>query len=163
MIYAKKVTSSGEYIPESFPVLGIIPSDISFGLTGIGYDPIDYSWDFGDGDTSKKRLPVHTYNTYGSHRIRVSAQKDDGTWTTYDNNDQVILGKLDFSRTPSSGNKPLSVTFSNASITNEDYQFTGMIWDFGDTYGATGQQDVYHTYSEYGSYSVGISSYFEHI
>jgi len=164
MIYARQINpDSGESILRSFPLLDVIPSEISFGLTGLGYIPVAYSWDFGDGDTSNKKLPSHTFNSYGSHRIRVSAQKNDGSWVIYDDDNHVILGKLDFEATPEKGDKPLLVTFSDASIAPEDYRFTGMIWDFGDTYGATGQQDTYHTYSEYGSYSVTVESYFEEI
>jgi len=164
MITAKQLDpNSGEYTQRSFPLLDIIPSDILFGLTGLNYIPVAYSWDFGDGDTSNRRLPSHTYNTYGSHRVRVSAQKGDGSWVTYDDDNKIVLGNLNFEVTPSSGDKPLLVKFSDASITPEDYRFTGMVWDFGDTTGATGKQDVYHTYSEYNSYNVTIESYFEEL
>src|SRR5690606_9618324 len=36
-----------------------------------GSQQIDWFWEFGDGNTSAQRHPVHTYNTAGNYNVRL--------------------------------------------------------------------------------------------
>lgn len=157
LIFLSKIDSvTGDVNPTSFPVLDITPSIYEFGYTGLSFIPKRFSWDFGDGNSSNDPIPDHTYNTYGYHDVQLSVMNNSGEWYTVDNgnNHYIVLGKIDFSGNPLRGDKPLEVTFSNSSIAPTGSQYTGMQWDFGDTYGATGSNPPPHTYLDYGSYTV---------
>jgi len=177
---------SGLFILKSFPLIDVVPADVCFGVTGLSYGetgvyigwtgslgdtalfgetglsspPIAYNWDFGDGDNSTDPDPSHTYSTYGYHRVFLRVKDNTSIWfnvSGYTAN-HIILGKADFSAAPVYGDKPLSVNFEEENITPTGLQFTGLQWDFGDTFGATGSSPM-HNYVDYGSYSVDLETY----
>lgn len=49
-----------------------IPAEVSFRNLS-NYNAITYVWDFGDGDTSSQRNPVHTYNKAGTYTVKLTA------------------------------------------------------------------------------------------
>jgi len=151
--------SSGQVFIKSFPLLDIIPSEVSFGVTGLNFTPESYYWDFGDGNESTERDPVHTYQTYGYHKVLASVKDRSGTWFSINatGSHDIVLSKLDFSGDPREGDRPLSVNFKNNSIASTGLQFTGLQWSFGDAFGMTGAQAPTHTYTDHGTYTVGLS------
>ena len=42
-------------------------------------DPISYSWDFGDGNTSTDQNPTHTYSSGGSYTVKLTATNANGS------------------------------------------------------------------------------------
>jgi PKD repeat protein len=38
-------------------------------------DPKSWNWNFGDGNTSTMKNPVHVYYTPGSYQVRLDVQK----------------------------------------------------------------------------------------
>jgi PKD repeat protein len=153
---------TGELTSKSFPVIDIVPIQIQFGTIEIPFIPKEYLWDFGDGSSSKEITPKHTYNTYGYHKVFLLIKDNSEVWHKIAplSDNAIILGKLEFSGDPRVGDKPLSVNFVDHSLAPTGYQYTGLQWNFGDTYGATGSTPLPHTYMDYGSYNVGIDAAF---
>jgi PKD repeat protein len=58
------------------------PLTVSFEDRASGY-PTAWLWDFGDGETSTERHPVHTYTDYGVYNITLTVSNDYGTDTGY--------------------------------------------------------------------------------
>jgi PKD repeat protein len=58
------------------------PLTVSFEDRASGY-PTAWLWDFGDGDTSTERRPVHTYTDYGVYNITLTVSNDYGSNTSY--------------------------------------------------------------------------------
>jgi len=56
------------------------PLTISFTSTSKG-DGLKHNWDFGDGTTSVKPNPTHTFRE-GAHTVRLTVQNVNGTSTT---------------------------------------------------------------------------------
>jgi PKD repeat protein len=64
-----------------------------------------------------------------------------------------IPPKSDFTGSPTSGNRPLEVAFTNASQGATSYS-----WNFGDSSGSSATNPV-HTYSNPGTYTVSLTAY----
>jgi PKD repeat protein len=137
------------------PIYDVVPLTIQFKGIIISGTPTEVHWDFGDGTTSDILEPLHTFDSYGNHRVVMTLTDSGGTTTAPFF--LVILGKLDFTADQVSGQRPLTVQFADASVAPEGCFFTGMIWDFGD--GTTGMvQDPLHVYVEDDQYNVTLRS-----
>lgn len=165
VILVSKVVDSQQLIPKTFPILDLVSTRYRFGVTGLGFTPKSYLWDFGDGTSSSAVSPEHTFNSLGHHEVMLSVSDNYNTWYRVEESypHQIILGKLDFLGTPRRGDKPLEVVFKDVSFSPEGCFFTGMQWDFGDTYGATGMNPAPHNYLDYGSYTVGVRAFLDKI
>ena len=69
------------------PYEGLVGDPISFTATVIGgVPPYDYSWDFGDGNTSANQGPTHIYMIAGNHTVTLTVtdnngnESSDSTW-----------------------------------------------------------------------------------
>jgi hypothetical protein len=53
---------------------------ISFKGTGIDYDGVidSYYWDFGEGSTSNKQNPIHTFLNMGTYTVTLTVTDNDG-------------------------------------------------------------------------------------
>jgi len=112
-----------------------------------------WSWNFGDGGTGSGQYPSHTYNTAGVYTVILTATDVTGdkivTKTDYIT---VFAGPTAaFDANPTAGSAPLTVSFTNHSISP-----TGgpvYTWYFGDgTY--SGDTNPTHTYTSSGVYQV---------
>jgi PKD repeat protein len=115
-------------------------------------DPLTYSWDFGDGNSSNETNPVHTYaanNTY-TVTLTVSDGKNNST-ISKDVRVGNIPPKADFFGFPVF----LDVVFANWSE-DEDGEIVTWLWDFGDGNTST-DWDAYHEYLAPGNYSVTLT------
>lgn len=160
VIQISKVEENKQLTPKTFPVLDVVPASYKLGVTGLQFIPKRYLWDFGDGTSSNKVNTEHTYNSLGHHDVMLSVMDNYNTWHRIEEAQphKIVLGKLDFEGTPRRGDKPLEVTFEDVSFSPTGCFFTGLQWDFGDTYGATGPNPAPHNYLDYGSYTVGINA-----
>lgn len=160
VILVSKVGDNKQLTPKTFPVLDVVPAKYRFGTTGLYFTPKKYLWDFGDGSSSNDVSPEHTFTNQGYQDVLLSIQDNHNTWhrveEPYSHN--MVLGKFDFEGAPRRGDKPLEVTFEDVSYSPTGCNYTGLQWDFGDTYGATGSNPAPHTYLDYGSYTVGINA-----
>jgi len=133
--------------------LGPAPLTVSFADTSRGFSPMEYHWDFGDGSTSDRENPTHTYTADGEYTVRLTVTNIYGT-DTRSEPAYIQVGNppvADFSASPVEGTVPLRVAFSDTSL-NRPVEWQ---WEFGD--GATSkEQSPVHTYAGPGTYTVRL-------
>jgi PKD repeat protein len=118
-------------------------------------NPTSWAWEFGDGSTSTDQDPVHTYSA-GTYTVNLTVDNADGSDKLV-KTDYISVSTpktppvADFTGSPTSGNEPLDVTFSDASTNNP----ASWAWEFGDGSTSTDQNPV-HTYSA-GTYTVNLT------
>ena len=137
----------------SVPVTGTAPLTVQF--TDSSVNAASWAWDFGDTETSTDQSPSHEYAAAGTYTVRLVATNDDGndseTKAGYIVVSVAVLPAVaDFTRTPISGEPPLTVAFTDAS-TNA----TSWAWDFGDGDTSTDQNPT-HVYAADGRYTVTL-------
>ncbi|MBN2373765.1 PKD domain-containing protein [bacterium] len=112
----------------------------------------NYSWDFGDGNTSTESDPCHTYPASGAYTVKLTAGNgycSDEETAVINVNDKPVT---DFSANPVSGCCPLIVQFNNITTNATSY-----LWDFGD--GATSAEtSPTHTYTVANVYNVTLTA-----
>jgi PKD repeat protein len=114
-------------------------------------------WEFGDGGTSSEQNPSHTYLAEGLYTVTLTAANVNG---------QDMARKVDyigvgappttvaaFSATPTSGNAPLDVTFTDEST---GALLSAWAWDFGDG-GTSTEQNPTHQYTVAGNHTVSLT------
>ena len=136
------------------PTAGATPLDVQFTDLSSG-DVTGWSWDFGDGNHSSVRNPLHTYSRQGTYsvilRVTGTGGSSDsltkpGYVTTYTRPDANFTGE------PRFGDVPLPVTFTDASSGTVQ----SWTWDFGDG-NSTDLENPVHTYYTPGIYSVTLT------
>ncbi|HWQ49495.1 MAG TPA: PKD domain-containing protein [Methanosarcina sp.] len=138
------------------PVSGNAPLNVTFKDNTTG-SPTAWNWSFGDGTFSTVQNPKHTYSAAGNYTVKLTAINAAGNTTLTKSNYIKVAGTSSqipvaaFSASPTSGNTPLSVTFTDSSTGSP----TAWNWTFGDGTSSTVRNPV-HTYSTAGSYSVTL-------
>jgi len=138
------------------PVSGCLPLTVNFTdlSTGTGID--GWAWTFGDGGTSTASNPGHTYYAAGTYTVTLTitssnqgcnAQAAKAAYITVNS-----LPSAAFVGSPTSGQAPLTVTFTSQS-TNA----TAFSWDFGDG-GTSTAQNPSHSYAAAGTYTVALTA-----
>ena len=118
-------------------------------------DITSWSWDFGDGSTSTAQNPSHDYTAPGTYTVSLTVTGPGGSDTnTKTNYITVTDGNMtaDFSGTPTTGDAPLNVAFTDQSTGD----ITAWSWDFGDG-GTSTAQNPNHTYNTAGVYTVSLT------
>ena len=124
--------------------------------------PTSWSWDFesdGVADSSAPN-PTHTYSA-GVYSVKLTATNSAGSGTVTRafyisvSSPPIIV---DFTATPTSGSKPLTVQFTDTSTTTPDPP-TAWAWDF-DNDGTTDStlQSPTYAYSVVGTYTVKLTA-----
>ncbi|HET7030618.1 MAG TPA: PKD domain-containing protein [Candidatus Limnocylindrales bacterium] len=145
------------------PLSGAAPLGVSFSDASSDA-PTAWSWNFGDpgsgsANTSTSENPSHTYATAGTYTVSLTASNafgdDTKTRTGY-----ITVGDgpvASFTGSPTSGDAPLGVEFSDASTGSP----TAWSWDFGDPGSGSANQsnlaDPSHTYAADGAYTVKLT------
>jgi len=140
------------------PTSGDAPLTVNF--TDLSTNsPTSWSWTFGDGGTSVAQNPGYTYNSAGTYTVSLTATNAYGSDTetktgyitvTAPTNDPPVA---DFSGTPTSGDAPLVVNFTDLSTENP----TSWSWTFGDG-GTSVAQNPGYTYNSVGTYTVSLTA-----
>nr|WP_232308773.1 PKD domain-containing protein [Methanosarcina lacustris] len=140
------------------PTSGNSPMDVTFADSSTG-TPTTWSWNFGDGATSAIQNPKHTYSTAGTYTVTLTATNAAGS-NTVTKSGYIIVGTTAaqtpiaaFSASPTSGNSPLDVTFTDSSTGTP----TAWSWNFGDGTNSA-IQNPKHTYSTAGTYTVTLTA-----
>jgi PKD repeat protein/photosystem II stability/assembly factor-like uncharacterized protein len=132
------------------PLEGEYPLEVTF--TNASENATEYQWDFGDGTTSTDENPVHTYTDPDNYTVSLSASNSSNSDTETKSNYIVVLWPVpvaDFTATPTSGVDPLEVTFTDASLFAQNWN-----WDFGDETVSSAQHPS-HTFT-YGTYTISL-------
>jgi len=153
---AAKITSFPPPVASltAVPVSGPAPLTVQFTDTTVG--PVTArSWDFGDGSNSLAANPSHVYSTPGTYSVSLSVSGPGGS-------DAVTMPNLitvavpapvaSFSASPTSGNAPLSVAFTNTSTG----AITSQSWNFGDGSSSTLANPM-HLYALPGTFTVSLT------
>ena len=138
------------------PTLGNTPLKVQFTDKSTG-SPTSWKWTFGDGNTSTKQNPVYTYTKAGTYTVKLTVSNAGGSNTVTKSkyiNVTTATPKpvAAFSATPTSGNVPLKVKFTDKSAGSP----TSWKWNFGDGTYSTKQNPSY-TYDEAGKYTVSLT------
>lgn len=122
-----------------------------------------YTWDFGDGTppfTTGSNAPfTHTYNTYGTFTVTMTATGPNGCQTTETLTvvfEKFVSASLTLSLTEYSGCAPhLLSTLTNLSQNANTY-----IWDFGDgsTFTTTTPTPPAYAYTSAGTYTISLTA-----
>ncbi|MGA2121410.1 MAG: PKD domain-containing protein [Methanoregula sp.] len=152
---AATVTATTVPVPAFYgtPTSGTVPLTVQFTDTSTG-SPANWTWDFGDGNTSTLEDPSYTYVSNGTYDVQLIATNAAGSNVTTQTG-YIVVGDTvpvtGFSASPTTGTAPLIVGFTDTSSGTP----TSWTWDFGD--GTTGSdENPSHTYSSEGTYSVSL-------
>jgi len=134
---------------------GTEPLTVTFTDTSTN-SPTSWLWSFGDGGTSTERNPTHVYlpGTYTVSLTGTNAAGSDSETKT----DYITVTAAEsaptaaFSANTTSGDVPLTVTFTDSSTGNP----TSWLWNFGDGTTSTDRNPV-HTYTISGTYTVTLT------
>lgn len=142
------------------PATGSAPLAVQFNDTSAtGSAPITaWAWNFGDGQASTARSPLHTYQTPGTYDVTLTVTTAVAS-RAITRTAAVTVGSAappvaDFNAAPVSGTAPLAVQFTDTS-TPGSQPITAWLWNFGD--GQTGtDRNPTHAYAEPGAYTVSL-------
>ena len=117
---------------------------------------MDWSWNFGDGNTSNSQSPNHLYNTSGFYDVSLYITDDNGCISNKTINSYIQVAdppQADFVAAPLITCAGTSVNFSDLSTTTTIID--SWFWDFGD--GTTSaNQNPSHSYSIVGNYGITL-------
>ena len=146
------------------PRTGIAPLAVTFDSTG-SFDSDGmlsaYNWNFGDGASSTRANPSHTYNNVGNFTATLTVTDDDGATasasvsisvTAAPNNAPTAVAAA----SPLSGDSPLSVDFDSSGSMDTDGNIAAYAWDFDDGARST-QRNPSHTYNNAGNYTAVLT------
>lgn len=121
-----------------------------------GVEPYNWSWDFGDGNTSTEQNPTHTFATYDNYTITLNVTDALGISNEVSTTIEILKkATLDIDAGgPYEGAIDYPVSFSG-SVEDGTPPYS-WYWKFGDGATSTDQYPV-HTYSNPGQYTVSLT------
>jgi PKD repeat protein len=141
------------------PTSGTTPLTVTFTDASTN-TPASWAWDFNNDGVvdSTAQNPSYTFESAGLYSVKLNVTNAGGSdikiQTDYISVSSVPLAPVAaFIATPTSGNAPLTVTFTDAS-TNTPASWA---WNFGDGNTSTEQNPV-HEYTTAGNYTVTLSA-----
>lgn len=136
---------------------GTVPFDVNFQDESEPSNKIDQRlWDFGDGQTSAKLNPSHTYNNNGIFRVTLTVSNISGEDTATKQITASLPPKptaLFVAVTETRGSAPFSVRFQDLS--EPVGKIDSWLWIFGDG-NLSIEQNPTHRYTRRGFYSVEL-------
>ncbi|MCB2230977.1 PKD domain-containing protein [bacterium] len=137
------------------PTSGTVPLTVNFTDLSTG-SITSWAWTFGDGGTSTSQNPSHQYTSAGTYTVTLTVTgpggSDGETKTNYITVNPCVSPTASFTGSPTSGDYPLAVTFSNGSTGATSYS-----WNFGDG-GTSTATNPSHTYTAAGTFTVTLTA-----
>ncbi len=137
------------------PTSGTEPLTVNFTDLSTG-SITGWDWAFGDGGTSSVQNPSHQYTSPGTYTVSLTVTgpggSDDEIKTNYIAVNPCVLPTAGFVGSPTSGEVPLTVNFTNQSTGATSYS-----WNFGDGGNSTAANPN-HTYTSAGAYTVTLTA-----
>jgi predicted transcriptional regulator len=126
-------------------------------------EPVDFIWDFGDGNSSTEINPNHIYSSGGNYTIRLSVTDDEGALTVSEVNITLLFRPLPEVQIVIPSHDPGEYLAQSRL----DFSVQGLLmisgpdnisysWDFGDGTVMTGPAPV-HAYAGPGTYNVTVT------
>jgi PKD repeat protein len=145
------------------PKTGRAPLPVAFSANGADAEgaALTYSWDFGDGGTSLRQNPDHTYGEPGTYTAKVTVKDPKGATGTatveivVTNPPGNVAPIVEAAGDPTAGKPPLAVQFSATGLDPDGDPLT-YAWDFGDG-GTSLVQNPSHTYTTAGTYTAKVT------
>ncbi len=113
-------------------------------------DPVDWRWDFGDGNTSTTQSPQHSYRLSGDYEVCLTVENEVGNDRQCQSLQSLVAPEALFMFEVQEDG---SVRFTDLS-TNAP---TSWRWDFGDG-NSSEQQHPEHAYAQSGDYEVCLTA-----
>ena len=139
---------------EGTPITGDAPLIVAF--TDLSADTVNtWLWEFGDSDTSTVQNPSHEYLNPGDYSVTLIVTGPGGSDTLVKTNyitASYPQPTVNFEGTPTTGNTPLEVTFTDMTVDSVDT----WVWDFGDGGTSTLQNPIY-SFTNAGTYDVSLT------
>jgi PKD repeat protein len=114
--------------------------------------PTSWTWDFGDGATTMKQNPAHSYAVAGTYTVSLTVANASGQSSTKRQFVTVTAGDPLLAAFTFAANG-LKVLFMDASIGTP----TSWVWHFGDGSGPVSTRNPSHTYARAGTYTVTLT------
>jgi len=145
------------------PKTGQAPLPVAFSANGSDAEgaALTYAWDFGDGGTSLRQNPDHTYSEPGTYTAKVTVKDPKGATGTatveivVTNPPGNVAPTVEAAGDPAAGKPPLAVQFS-ANGVDPDGDALTYRWAFGDG-GTSLLQNPSHTYTSAGTYTATVT------
>lgn len=115
----------------------------------------EWSWDFGDGNSSMEQNPEHLYDIPGFHEVSLTIMDENGCEETFSQTVKYFPAPAVVIVEPSTflGCQPATIFFNNLSTPIDDSY--DIVWDFGD--GTTsGEISPSHFYEDLGVYDISL-------
>jgi gliding motility-associated-like protein len=119
-------------------------------------NPINYLWDFGNGNKSTLQNPSASFVTAGKYTVKLTVSNSLGTniKTMVDYITVYPLPSVDFQVTSTSGCAPLKIGFTDISSSPLS-TISAWSWDFGDGQ-VSNLKNPFNTFSNGGSYHISL-------
>jgi PKD repeat protein len=150
-------------VASATPTTGPSPLDVTFFAEG-SYDPDgslgNLEWHFDDGGSYFGSIAFNTFTTPGVHHASLTVHDSRGGTSTdtvsvfvqAPNAQPIVI----ISATPTSGDAPLTVSFSSAGTRDPDGTIVSYAWTFGDG-GTSSEQNPSHLYTSAGTYAATLT------
>lgn len=126
----------------------VVDKTVTFTNTTSEGDPADsYAWDFGDGNSSTDKDPVHIYTDYGIYTAKLTATNAVGPTLK----SEVIAVAVDAEAIFTVNTSGKRLTITNSSLNADSYA-----WDFGDGTTSTDKDPAAHMYAATGKHTVKL-------
>ena len=113
----------------------------------------NFSWDFGDGNTSTDENPTHSYSSEGNFTVTLTASGDGGENSTSETITVAYpVPVANFTMDKTEAEPGETITFTNSTQNAISY-----LWDFGDDKTSTDENPT-HAYSSDGTFTVTLTA-----
>lgn len=122
-------------------------------FTDSSVNAVQWTWLFGDGNTSNQQHPTYTYTTVGEYSVALTTVDSAGCSGFYTHPNSIKINqevKANFQLSDSVGCTPFTI-----QLTADSSSASKWLWNFGEGL-VTRNQSASHTFTQPGSYSISL-------